>query len=152
MFVIEKTVEIAAPASVVWEVITDLKRYPDWNPFCLSCESTLKPGDPIDMTVKLMARPQQQREWMLEFVDGKRFAYRMKPVPLGALSSFRSHDVQADGAQRTHYRSYFHLKGWLRGLVLALFRDKLEAGFAGMTDAVKTRAETLWAQRQSQAA
>ena len=84
MFVIEKTVEIAAPAAVVWEVISDLKRYPEWNPFCLACASTLKPGDPIDMTVKLMARPQQQREWMLEYVEGKRFAYQMKPVPLGS--------------------------------------------------------------------
>ena len=42
-----------------------------------------------------------------------------------------------------------HLKGWLRGLVLGLFRSKLEAGFAGMTDAVKARAEMLWKQRQS---
>ncbi len=149
MFVIEKTVEINAPAAVVWEVISDLKRYPEWNPFCLSARSTLKPGDPIDMTVKLLARPQQQREWMLEYVDGKRFAYRMKPVPLGALSSFRSHDVAPAGAERSHYRSYFHLKGWMRGVVLGLFRAKLEAGFAGMTDAIKSRAEALWAQRQA---
>lgn len=149
MFVIDKTIEIAAPAAVVWEVISDLKRYPEWNPFCLACASTLKPGDPIDMTVKLMARPQQQREWMLEYVEGRRFAYQMKPVPLRALSSFRSHDVDALGADRSRYRSYFHLKGWLRGLVLGLFQSKLEAGFAGMTDAVKVRAETLWAQRQS---
>jgi hypothetical protein len=36
----------------------------------------------------------------------------------------------------------------MRHVVLALFRSKLEAGFAGMTDAVKARAEKLWAQRQ----
>jgi hypothetical protein len=152
MFVIEKTVEIAAPAPVVWEVISDLKRYPEWNPFCLTCESTLKPGDPIDMTVKLMAKPQHQREWMLEYVEGKRFAYRMKPVPLGALSSFRSHDVEALGPERTRYRSYFHLKGWMRGLVLGLFRSKLEAGFGGMTEGIKRRAERLHAQRKPAAA
>lgn len=152
MFVIEKTVEIAAPAAVVWEVISDLKRYPEWNPFCVECSSTLKPGDPIDMQVKLLAKPQFQREWMLEYVEGKRFAYRMKPVPGGALSSFRSHDVEAIDAQRTRYRSYFHLKGWMRFVVLALFKGRLEAGFAGMTEGIRRRAEALHAQRTRSAA
>ncbi len=148
MFTIKKTVDINAPASVVWEVISDLKRYPEWNPFCVKCESTLKPGDPIDMTVKLMAKPQQQREWMLEFDEGRRFAYQMKPVPGGTLSSFRSHDIEALTPVRSRYRSYFFLKGWLRFVVLGLFQSKLEQGFAGMTDGVKARAEKLWAQRQ----
>lgn len=147
MFVIEKTVEIKAPAAVVWEVISDLKRYPEWNPFCLKCESTLKPGDPITMTVQLMAKPQQQVEVMLEYVEGRRFAYCMKPVP-GLLSSFRSHDVEVLGPERTRYTSTFHLKQWFRVVVLALFQKKLEAGFGAMTDAVKQRAETLWAQRK----
>src|SRR3546814_8548688 len=95
MFVIEKTVEIKAPAAVVWEVIRDLSKYPEWNPFCIECRSTLQPGDPIDMKVKLMAKPQPQREWVKEYVEGRRFAYAMKQAPLGALSSFRSHDVEA---------------------------------------------------------
>ncbi|WP_028008699.1 SRPBCC domain-containing protein [Solimonas flava] len=150
-FVIEKTVEINAPAEVVWEVLADLPKYPQWNPFCIEARSTLKPGDPIDMKVKLLARPQAQREWMKEYVEGRRFAYSMKPVPGGALSSFRSHDVEPIDATRTRYRSYFHLQGWLRFLVLALLRDKLEAGFAGMTDGVRRRAEELWIHRQTQA-
>src|SRR3546814_14762853 len=37
----------------VWEVIRDLSKYPEWNPFCIECRSTLQPGDPIDMKVKL---------------------------------------------------------------------------------------------------
>lgn len=149
-FVIERVVEIDAPADVVWEVITDLPRYPQWNPFCVECVSTLKPGDPIDMKVKLLAKPQPQREWVTEYVPGKRFAYRMKPVP-GCLSSARSHDVEAIGPQRTRYRSYFHLKGWMRHIVLALLRSKLEAGFAGMTAGIQKRSESLWAQRKAPA-
>ncbi|SFF51005.1 Polyketide cyclase / dehydrase and lipid transport [Fontimonas thermophila] len=148
MFVIEKTVEISAPHTIVWEVITDLARYREWNPFCVECRSTLKPGDPIDMWVKLRDKPQFQREWMLEYVEGRRFAYRMKPVPGGALSSLRSHDVEPLGDARTRYRSYFHLKGWLRFLVLALFKRRLETGFAEMTAAIEARAVALWAQRR----
>ncbi|MGH8447444.1 MAG: SRPBCC domain-containing protein [Solimonas sp.] len=150
-FVIDKTVEINAPADVVWDVITDLAKYPEWNPFCVECVSTMKPGDPIDMKVKLMAKPQAQREWVKEFVPGKRFAYSMKPVPGGTLSSFRSHDVEAVDATRSRYHSHFHLQGWLKFVVLGLFRSKLEAGFAGMTAGIKRRAEAQWIHRQTQA-
>ncbi|MGH8505278.1 MAG: SRPBCC family protein [Stenotrophobium sp.] len=146
MFVIEKIVEIDAPAARVWEVITDLKRYPEWNPFMRECSTTFKPGDPIDMKVQLMAKPQPQREWVLEYVEGKRFAYNMKPVPAGALSSFRSHEVEALSDHRTRYRSYFHLKGWLMPLVRALLGARLQKGFAGMTQGIQQRAEKIAAE------
>ena len=116
-FTIDKTVDIDAPASIVWEVITDLAAYPQWNPFCVECESTLKPGDPIDMRVKLAGRPQKQREWMKEHIPGKRLAYAMKPVPAGALSSGRSHEVKSIGHDRTRYQSHFELRGWMMPLV-----------------------------------
>lgn len=151
-FSIDRDVQIAAPAEVVWEVLTDLARYPEWNPFCLECSSTLKPGDPIRMKVNLTGRPQQVEEVMAELAPGRRFAYHMKPVPLGALSSLRSHDVESRGPQLSSYRSYFELRGWLRHLVLGLYRDKLEKGFGAMTEAVKARAEQLWAQRRAQRA
>ncbi len=41
--------EIEAPASMVWEILTDLPRYGEWNPFCVRAESTLEIGAPIHM-------------------------------------------------------------------------------------------------------
>ena len=149
LFVIEKTIEIDAPAEVVWEVLTDLPRYGEWNPFQVAIESTLKPGEAIDMQVALMAKPQRQIEWMNEYVEGKRFAYNMKPMPGGALASLRSHDVTPLPGNRTRYRSYFHLKGWFKPVVLALFRKNLERGFAGMTAGLQKQAEQLWSRRQT---
>ncbi|MGH8538991.1 MAG: SRPBCC domain-containing protein [Stenotrophobium sp.] len=147
-FIIEKTLDIDAPAELVWEVITDLKRYPEWNPFMRECSTTFKPGAPIDMKVQLMAKPQPQREWVLEYVEGKRFAYNMKPVPGGTLSSFRSHEVEALPGGRTRYRSYFYLKGWLMPVVRGLLGARLEKGFEGMTQGIKLRAEKFRAERQ----
>jgi uncharacterized protein YndB with AHSA1/START domain len=147
-FIIERTLEIDAPAAVVWEVLTDFARYPEWNPFVLECRSTLKPGEAFDMRVKLMSRPQRQVEWVLEHVPGQRFAYQMKPFPLGALRSRRSHEVEPLGEQRTRYRSYFRLEGWLMPLVRALMGRRIEVGMQGMWEGVQARAEKLWAQRR----
>ena len=49
-----KVVEINAPAQVVWEILVDLPRYGEWNPFCIAATSTFKMGDPINMTMKYL--------------------------------------------------------------------------------------------------
>lgn len=106
-FSIDRQVSINAPAATVWEVITDFARYGEWNPFVLQCRTTLKPGEPIDMRVQLMSKPQQQREYIKSCDEGRGFAYSMKPFPLAALSSYRSHAIQADGEGRCSYHSHF---------------------------------------------
>jgi uncharacterized protein YndB with AHSA1/START domain len=142
-FVIDLTREIDAPADTVWRVLTDLAAYPRWNPFCVECSSSLRPGDPIDMRVNLIGRPQRQREWIDDYREGEGFSYRMRPPPLGALASLRSHDVVALADGRTRYRSYFRLQGPLQPLVVALLGRRLTAGFTAMTDAVAARAVAL---------
>ena len=54
---VSETVEIAAPARVVWAVLTDLARYNDWNPFCVRAQSTLDMGAPVQMMLVNYAVP-----------------------------------------------------------------------------------------------
>jgi hypothetical protein len=148
-FIIDKTVDINVPAEVVWEVLTDLLHYGEWNPFVEQCESSLKPDEPINMKVRIGSQLQTANEVIVDMQPKQFFSYRMKPVPPGALSSFRSHKIESLANERVRYHSHFELKGWLMPLVRALMGRKLEAGFTGMTDGVQRRAEQLWAQRQS---
>ena len=150
-FVIEKTLDIKAPPEVVWEVLTDFSRYGEWNPFVVEARSSLKPGEAMDMKVKLLGPAQRQVEWMVETVSGKRFEYQMKPFPLGGLRSRRSHDLEP-AAGGTRYRSYFRLEGWMMPLVRALFGASIERGMRGMWEGLQRRSEQLWAQRQNRKA
>lgn len=114
-FVIDDSVEIDAPAAVVWQVLTDFPRYREWNPFCRSAESTLEPGAPIDMRVKLLGpKEKAQREYIRSVEPGTGFSYTMKPMPLGALHSLRSHTLTPLGAERCRYDSHFELAGCCR--------------------------------------
>jgi hypothetical protein len=151
-FVLNHDLEVKAPAALVWEVITDFAHYRDWNPFVVECRSTLEPGEPIDMQVMLTDKPQDVHEVVVECVPGRRFAYRMKPIPLGALSSLRSHDIASRGAGSSTYRSHFELNGWLAPVVLALYRKNLERAFGSMSAAIQQRAEALWLDRQKKSA
>src|SRR5690606_24640586 len=143
-FVVDTTVYIDAPAEVVWQVLTDLPRYGEWNPFVTECASSLTPGAPIDMLVDLGGpKPKRQREYMRTHTPGREFSYAMKPVPLGALHSRRSHTVTAVSDRRTRYESHFELGGWLHPVVAAALGGQLRRGFEGMTAAVQRQAETL---------
>ncbi len=39
------TIDIAAPPEVVWEVLTDLERYSEWNPFIVSSRGVAAVGE-----------------------------------------------------------------------------------------------------------
>jgi len=54
-----ETYEINAPAEIVWAILTDLPKYPEWNPFCVACESTLEMGAPVNMTLKDYTNPRE---------------------------------------------------------------------------------------------
>ncbi len=141
--VIDHDLEIDAPAKLVWEVITDAARYGEWNPFVLECNTTLEPGSPINMKVKLGKSIQKANEVMDQVNEGRGFSYRMKPPPLGALRSYRTHDIEPLGEDRCRYRSHFELAGWLSPVVSLIMRRHMQTGFDGMAQGIKNRAEEL---------
>lgn len=142
-FAIDHDLEVDAPPEKVWEVITDVERYSEWNPFVVECHSTLKPGDPLRMKVKLGSSVRQEQERIDSYDEGVGFAYRMEPPPLGALASFRSHRIEPLGNGKSRYISHFELNGWLSPVVKAFVGAKLEAGFTGMSHGIRDRAEAL---------
>lgn len=134
---------IDAPASVVWDVLTDTANYGDWNPFVLECQAELRPGGPINMKVRLGKGIQKANEVIDSVNEGRGFSYRMKPMPMGALRSYRIHNIEAKDDGSCTYSSHFELEGWLSPLVGALMGAKMQAGFDGMSEALKARAEAI---------
>ncbi len=148
--IIEHSREIAAPVTLVWEVITDLPSYPAWNPFVVACQSTLAVGAPISMRVRVFPFwAQPQRERIFEHAPGQLLCYGVRGMPLGSLVSRRCHEVRALEGQRTLYESRFELGGWLAPLVRFLLGRRLARGFQAMTEAIGQRAEELEAGRAS---
>ena len=142
-FVIDHQIEVAAPAAVVWQVLTDFSAYGDWNPFVVGCECELKVGEKIVMQVILSEgnRPRRQVEYIKELEQGRQFAYVSPRQPRAMLHSHRSHTVTVLDDDRCHYHSCFELHGWLSPVVCLLHGRGLQRGFSTMTQALKARAE-----------
>ena len=141
---VEQALHVAAPAPVVWQVITDLARYPEWNPFVRACRSDLAVGSPIDMRVAGLAPFElAQREHILAHEPGRRLCYGLDGAFAGGVSSERCHVVTPLDAATTRYESSFALRGTLAPLVRLLLGRRLAHGFDAMTAALAKRAEAL---------
>ena len=139
---LKETQHIHAPVECVWDVLTHFAVYGDWNPFITRCECELKPGCAIVMQVVLGRRLVKQKEWIIGVEPGHYFDYGIKPIP-GLLRSHRSHALEAlpDGTCR--YTSHFQLSGLLSPIIEMLMGPAMRQGFAGMSQALATRAEAL---------
>ena len=140
--VIDHVVDIDAPPATVWRILTDFDEYEHWNPLAVRCATTLVPGDPIDMRVRLgPGRLLKQREWVRTCTPGQEFSYAMKPIPLGLLQSLRTQELTAIEGNRTRYTAHFEIQGFLQPLVRVLLGGALRRGFDGVAAGLKARAE-----------
>ena len=138
----DHVVDIDATPEAVWQVLTDFEHYEQWNPLAVRCKTSLVPGEPIDMWVRLTSGPlRHQREWMRTHTPGQEFSYSMKPVPLGALRSLRTQSLTPLEGGRTRYAAHFEVRGWLEPVVRLMLGSSLRRGFDGVAAGLKARAE-----------
>jgi hypothetical protein len=98
-------VEIDAPAERVWQVVSDLARYCDWNPFIVRSAGEPRVGERLDITIA---------------------APRMKPV------SFRPRVLDVERGRLIRWKGEFKLPGLFDGRH-ALIVDPLDGGRSRIT-------------------
>ncbi len=96
---IHEEIEITAPVERIWELLTDVGLYPQWNPLFVNAEGELNIGARLKLTVKLpgiepftitptirVIDPPTELTWRHRFRFPCLFGweYRFKLEPLGA--------------------------------------------------------------------
>jgi hypothetical protein len=138
---LESTIEIEASSEQVWAILTDLERYPEWNPFIRRIEGSLIVGSQLEVRIKPPGRsetvfrptiisviPNRQLRWlghlgMPKIFDGE---HKMLIEPMGT------------GLVRFVQNETFH--GLLVPLSGGVLSDTLR-GFKEMNNALKERIE-----------
>lgn len=143
------TVEIAAPAAFVWDVLVDYPRYPEWNPYTIAVETSLEIGAPIDIT---LPDPDGSDGTILnrEFIRVVEPPHHVRydtgdeyPGLLGARDQY----VTELGPDRCSYYTTDTLTGELADLVMETNGDWIKTGFDSVAHALKARTEQLLAAR-----
>jgi hypothetical protein len=143
------TVEIAAPASVVWRILTDLPRYGEWNPFCIKAESTLEMGAPVFMTLTNFWSDETAPnvEYVCAFEPEKLLSWELKYTPEWPYAARRDQVITTLGPDRCSYYSTDAFYGDTGVHVIRFCGGWVKAAFDGTARALKARAEAIHASR-----
>ncbi|TMH00729.1 MAG: SRPBCC domain-containing protein [Betaproteobacteria bacterium] len=138
-------VDIDAPASLVWEVLTDLERYPQWNPFCPRIESTLKLGDPVHMHISVPGTSETQpvSETLVACEPQRLLSWEMRPTAENKDAARRDQYIEALGSDRCRYVTTDIFLGVNADEIMRNHGGWVKAGFDAMALALKARAEAL---------
>ncbi|MGE8134318.1 SRPBCC domain-containing protein [Novosphingobium subterraneum] len=148
---VSETVEIAAPARVVWAVLTDMPRYSEWNPFCVRASSTLEMGAAVDMTLVNYAVPGTlvpNCEYICAFEPERMISWEMIHSDFWPYPARRDQVIEPTGDASCRY---FSTDAFLGANGIHVFRFAgpwVKRAFDDSARALKGRAEMLYAQEQ----
>lgn len=147
--VVSETVEIDAPASVVWEILVDLPRYGEWNPFCIAAESTLEMDAPVHMTLRSYVEPDQTFP-NVEYVCAKEperlLSWALPHTDAWPYPARRDQFIEATGPGSCRYHSTDAFLGPYGIHVMRFCGGWVKRAFDDTAVALKARAEALVAE------
>ena len=121
--IVSFTQKAAAGAKRIFDILADLKSYSEWNPFTPRVESTLRPGDPVHLYVRLRGQRLSHR---VEYVSrNERASLLCWVTTIGAgflLRAERCQVLTPIDARRTRFVNQDEIRGWT---VLARHRRRM---------------------------
>jgi hypothetical protein len=143
------TVDIDAPASVVWEVLTDFPRYGEWNSFCVGFETSGRLGDLVYMQVRIPGTDTviPVNETLVAWEPERLLSWEQRPTEDNKDAARRDQYVEADGPSRCRYFSTDQFLGLNADTIMQNHGSWVKQGFDQCALDVKRRAETLHAKR-----
>ena len=129
--------EIKASPEVIWRILTDASRYPDWDPGIVKIDGRIAPGEHLTLYTK--ADPKRAfKPTVIEFDPTRKMIWR-SGMPLGLFQGARTFLLEPLGD-----RVRFTMREEYGGLLLPMIGKSipdLNPVFAAFCAALKKRAE-----------
>jgi len=142
MPVYQTTFAVNAPAARVWETLTALDRYPEWNPQIPRLTGSLQPGEQVDLRLALPGRrPMDLTATIEEARPDALLTWRGHVVAPWFFEGYRRFEIEpvAPGQVRvTHVEDVHGLLAPLFGLTLG---SRVQSSHDALNAALKARAE-----------
>lgn len=148
---ISETVEIEAPAKIVWDVICDMPRYSEWNPFCVRAVSTLEMGAAVEMTLANYAVPGSlvpNLEYICALEPERLISWEMRYTDAWPYPARRDQVIEATGPDSCRYFSTDAFLGTNGIHVFRFAGPWVKRAFDDTARALKVRAEAIHAAKR----
>jgi hypothetical protein len=143
---IHSSIDIKAPASVVWAILTDFATYKRWNPYIRAILGRPDKGGALRMTLQRNGRAAMSTSSLLTHVrEPRELRWRRRHLVPGFYTTehwFRIESLPAGGVR---FHQTEQIKGLFASLLSAGSGRATEESFHAMNHALKARAERLQA-------
>ena len=142
--VVETDIVIQAPLERVWDILSDLSRYGEWNPLIVRAEGPLVRGGKISISVRIPQRKATSFRPTLLALEAKKELRWLGSLAIPSLFSGEHAFVltdRADGSVHLLHRERF--EGLLLRFLSRRWFKRVHQGFEAMNEALKARAENV---------
>ena len=134
------TIDIDAPASVVWEILTDSAKYTDWDDNMVKLEGDIKPGEQLTIHTKLDPK-RAFKPTVSVFEPNTRMVWR-SGMPLGLFTGERTFTLSPKDDDQTTFTMTERFTGPFLMLIGGTIPD-LQPTFDTFAQTLKARAESM---------
>lgn len=132
-------VTINAPAAQVWDVLTDVDAYPEWNPFFVKAKGKLQVGSALDLTMQPVGKSAQSfSPKVLEVEHQRKLVWRGRLGVPGLFDGTHYFLIERVSDTSVKFRQEENFSGIL---VPFVGFDPYRQGWEKMNAALKRRAE-----------
>ncbi len=116
------SIEIEAPAALVWDVFVDVERWSEWTASITRIVALEGPGIEVGRRFDIKQPGMPELTWEVTEVDpGRSWTWRQRSV---GTTTFASHTITPQGSDRTLVRQDIDQRGPLGVVVGALMRRR----------------------------
>jgi hypothetical protein len=142
---IETSLDIAAPAERVWDVLADFRGWDEWNPVITRMRATLSAKTPVSFIIAVGSRELKVRAEMVKVEHGRELRWRGPPNALVGRLLRGEHYLLIDGGKAAGCRIVHgeRFEGLLLPAIWGKVRSDLEQAYFEMNRALKARVEGI---------
>ena len=139
---IKTEIDINAPIDKVWNILTDFKTYPNWNPFIVSLEGDVQIGSVFKVVLNPPeSKPMTFKPRCLQMELNKEFVWLGKLFFTGIFDGKHIFELKENGPSKTKLVQREEFKGLLVPLLWNQLDKNTRKGFEMMNEKLKEEAE-----------
>lgn len=141
LFVIRHALEIEGSAEATWRVLSDLARYPEWNPYVLALEGELAPGNTLRVTISQENWPEPivVEPTVIRAEPGRALHWRGCVGDGGLLDTDHVFEIQPVDEGRVRFDQFEEFRGRLAEKMDEEMRGYTRRAFQAMNEALAGR-------------
>jgi hypothetical protein len=148
---IEHRVGVAAPAEVIWSVISDLPGWAAWNPLYPEAHGVIGYGEKLKLTVAIPGQePRVIEPRVVDWTPDEAIHWQLS-MAYGLVKSIRYLEIESLGPTNCVFSNGEIFSGLLGPRAVRPMRKAIRQGFEAMGEAVRERCEAIWQERQAEA-